>query len=90
MEYCCSGETYLEILQVRGYDICSHLLVINDIAAMLGMSAHGPGTCAFVVAAVDLFGGQGETAETTKEGCRWLHCNDLCPGCQLLRAAIGG
>lgn len=44
---------------------------------MLGMSAHGPGSCAFIVSAINLFGSQGETAESTKKRCRRLHCDEI-------------
>lgn len=47
--------------------------MIDFVAAVLGMLAHGAGACAFVVAAVNHLSRKSKTAEAAKERSGGLH-----------------
>ena len=64
---------YLEVLQTFWYNICPHLLWVDNVTAMLGVPAHGAGAGTFVETAIDLFGSEAETsadAALEERGCR--------------------
>lgn len=44
------------------------LPVINDVVAIFGVSSHGAGSVAFVVAAIDLLGGEAESRRQDRGG----------------------
>lgn len=52
-------KTHHEIFQIGRNNICSHLTPLNYITAILGVSAHGSGPSALVIAAIDLFRREG-------------------------------
>lgn len=52
-------ETHREIFQVGRDNICSHLTPFDYITAIFGVSAHGSGPGALVIAAIDLFSREG-------------------------------
>lgn len=77
--------THLESLQRRTH-IGPHLVPFDDVAAVLGVPAHGPGARALVEALVDVLGREPQLAVTHAEkGACGLHFG----GC-LLGRAVGG
>lgn len=74
-----SGNVYLEVPQPLGHHVRPYFLVMDHVAAVLGMAAHGPGAGAFVVPVVDHFGCEREAAETAEERGGGLHRNPM-PG----------
>lgn len=65
--------TYLKVFQIFRYNVCPDFLILDKVAAMLGMPAHRSGTCALVVSSVYHFGRKSETAEATEKRCSGLH-----------------
>jgi len=67
------GYFHLTLGQLSWNNICAHFRPFNNVAAMFRVSAHGAGACAFVEAAVYLFGRKLEAGELAGEGWGGLH-----------------
>lgn len=48
-------QTYLEVLEVLGHNICPHQAVVDQVATMLVVTSHPSCSCTFVEALVNVF-----------------------------------
>lgn len=64
--------THVEIRQVRA-DICAHFVVVQHVASVLGVRAHGAGAVASVEVLAGLLGVELQAADGAEEGRGGTH-----------------